>query len=61
MANHRKNIYAFEILELIRRFPRSRRFPGWAGKGVRSHKPEPPKHTQESSDEVSSQQALQTI
>ena len=48
--NHSKNVYILQILELIPGFR------GSSGKGVRSRKPDPPKHAQESSDDVSSQQ-----
>ena len=51
--NHYKNVYILQILELI---PGFRGSSGSSGNGVRSRKPDPPKHAQESSDDVSSQQ-----
>ena len=53
IANHCKNIIIFIILELI---PRFTGFPGIHGNGVKGRKPDPPKHAQESSDDVSFQQ-----
>ena len=47
------------ILQSLKLIPGSGGFPGFPGSrgnGVRSRKPDPPKHAQESSDDVSSQQ-----